>query len=222
MIEAPIPSDATVSTTPASKPILWPKPREDMLIHGLIAEEVDGSLRITDLGRQMLEAHRRDEMYLQDHLSCHSLRWTWAGATVTHCGSCCPPPPLAPGTLAKIAHLLEAAGHTPATQLMHWRLRLFCGHVIDYSTNPDRRDVSQTSGYDCPVCGATGRIAVAVQPVGVEPNPKASDLPVSAPRGSAKGQARRTRGQELEEDNRRLRAEVEALRERLSRASPAE
>jgi len=43
------------------------------------------------------------------HAYCHTSRWTVGGSLTTHCGKCCPPPPMSPEQTAKIAALLHHA-----------------------------------------------------------------------------------------------------------------
>jgi len=43
------------------------------------------------------------------HGDCHTHRWTVGGSLTTHCGKCCPPPPMSPDQTARIATLLHNA-----------------------------------------------------------------------------------------------------------------
>ena len=43
------------------------------------------------------------------HADCHTHRWTMGGTLTTHCGKCCPPPPMSPEQTARIATLLHYA-----------------------------------------------------------------------------------------------------------------
>lgn len=43
------------------------------------------------------------------HADCHAHRWTVGGSLKTHCGKCCPPPPMSPEQTARIATLLHHA-----------------------------------------------------------------------------------------------------------------
>jgi hypothetical protein len=43
------------------------------------------------------------------HADCHTHRWTVGGSLTTHCGKCCPPPPMSPEQTARIAALLHHA-----------------------------------------------------------------------------------------------------------------
>src|SRR6267378_5406389 len=43
------------------------------------------------------------------HADCDAHRWTVGGSLTTHCGKCCPPPPMSPEQTARIATLLHQA-----------------------------------------------------------------------------------------------------------------
>jgi hypothetical protein len=43
------------------------------------------------------------------HADCNAHRWTVGGSLTTHCGKCCPPPPMSPDQTARIATLLHHA-----------------------------------------------------------------------------------------------------------------
>ncbi len=43
------------------------------------------------------------------HADCNAHRWTVGGSLTTHCGKCCPPPPMSPEQTARIATLLHHA-----------------------------------------------------------------------------------------------------------------
>ena len=45
------------------------------------------------------------------HADCNAHRWTVGGSLTTHCGKCCPPPPMSPEQTARIAALLHHALH---------------------------------------------------------------------------------------------------------------
>jgi hypothetical protein len=82
---------------------------EGLLTTGCVKQAPNG-LVITDRGRGVLADRREDEAFLARHRDCHTHRHGVAGGPL-HCGRCCPPPPLSPEVLAKIAVLLRP---TPA------------------------------------------------------------------------------------------------------------
>lgn len=62
-------------------------------------------------------------------------------------------PPLSQETLQRVAALLSHK--TPASELVEWRLRLFCGHVITRTSHHTHTTVHSAfmGGIKCPECG---------------------------------------------------------------------
>lgn len=50
-----------------------------------------------------------EQLFNLRHADCHAHRWTVEGSLTTHCGKCCPPPPMSPEQTARIAALLYHA-----------------------------------------------------------------------------------------------------------------
>ena len=44
--------------------------------------------------------------FLARHAGCGAMLWSIAGEEIAHCSRCCPPPPLAPSTMSKIANII--------------------------------------------------------------------------------------------------------------------
>jgi hypothetical protein len=44
--------------------------------------------------------------FLARHAGCGAMRWSIADEEIIHCSRCCPPPPLAPSTISKIAKII--------------------------------------------------------------------------------------------------------------------
>lgn len=84
---------------------LYARMVEQLLAAGCV-EQTPSGLAITDRGRSALVDRREDEAFLVGHRDCHAIRHGVAGGPV-HCGHCCPPPPLSPEVLAKLAILLR-------------------------------------------------------------------------------------------------------------------
>lgn len=78
----------------------------EVLLTAGCVNQVSNGLVITDRGRGVLADRREDEAFLTRHRDCHAHRHGVAGGPV-HCGHCCPPPPLSPEVLAKVAVLLR-------------------------------------------------------------------------------------------------------------------
>lgn len=108
-----------------------------------------GAMNFTDEERARYEAE--GARYMLDHPDCQSHRHTVAGYLNLHCGKCCPPP-LSPEQRQKIGQLLSIRTH-PA-QLMRWRLRLYCGHVVELDLTLDRslhaQDAAFSGSMSCP------------------------------------------------------------------------
>jgi hypothetical protein len=50
-----------------------------------------------------------EQLFNLRHADCSAHRWTVEGSLTTHCGKCCPPPPMSPEQTARIAALLYHA-----------------------------------------------------------------------------------------------------------------
>lgn len=50
-----------------------------------------------------------EQLFKERHADCQAHRWTVEGSLTTHCGKCCPPPPMSPEQTARIATLLYYA-----------------------------------------------------------------------------------------------------------------
>lgn len=112
-------------------------------------------------------------------------------------------PPLTPEQRDKIALILGV--RTPDHELMRWRLRLCCGHIVEITQHQDHQ---QPSGSRiCPECGLAPAAVVAYEPLGrvaEPPNQQQLDAP---PRSrSARRAADQKRTAELEQEVRPLRA----------------
>lgn len=121
-------------------------------------------------------------------------------------------PPLTGDVLEKVATLLLQP--TPDSQITHWRLRLFCGHIIQA-----RRHYTMTRPTDhgcgsqrCPECGMDPAAIVAYEPLGLA-------VPTAAP-AAPRPRARSSLSKaELQAENARLREELRRVRAQLPEAS---
>lgn len=89
-----------------------------------------------------------------------------------------PPAPVA-ANIARVRQMLLDMPPTPPHMLMRWRLRLYCGHVVERKAHRDHHTVERafSLGRACPECGLDPAIIVAGPPLG-----PAGELPkVSAP-----------------------------------------
>lgn len=82
-------------------------------------------------------------------------------------------PPMSAETAEKIVRLLSV--RTPPCELMRWRLRLYCGHVVERTAHIEHRSVHAAfmGGRACEECGFDPATIVAARALGaVEPPPK--------------------------------------------------
>ena len=80
-------------------------------------------------------------------------------------------PPMSAETAERVARLLSV--RTPPHQLMRWRLRLYCGHVVERSAHIEHRTVHAafTVGCACEQCGLDPATIVAARPLGPMESP---------------------------------------------------
>jgi hypothetical protein len=74
-------------------------------------------MHMTDAERPFWDAE--DERFRLAHPVCRSMHWTVAPGGPEHCASCCPPPPMSPETLERVARLLRPVlleANAPATK----------------------------------------------------------------------------------------------------------
>ncbi|MBK6870721.1 MAG: hypothetical protein IPG94_04785 [Kineosporiaceae bacterium] len=64
-----------------------------------------GTMHLTDDERVRYEGE--DARYKAAHGTCRAHRWSIEGSLMTHCGRCCPPPPLSPAQIDRLRVLLR-------------------------------------------------------------------------------------------------------------------
>lgn len=72
-------------------------------------------------------------------------------------------PPLSPGQVDRIAAILFGST-TDRRDLMTWRLRLICGHVVERTAHAAHTTIAGAFGgsvYSCPECGLSPSVIVA-------------------------------------------------------------
>lgn len=112
---------------------------------------------------QRAEYDRADVLFRDRHGDCRSHRWSLSGHRATHCGYCCPPPPLSDRQIEQIAQILSSA-RVRTQDLDAWDLTLTCEHVVRRTQHRDH-DRYTPAVTDCPACG-TRRGVVIAQRVG--------------------------------------------------------
>lgn len=90
-------------------------------------------------------------------------------------------PPLPKETLRRVAVLMSH--ETPPSDLVEWRLRLFCGHEIARTSHHTHTAVQSAfmGGIACPECGLDPATLIAAQAVRrLEPDPAPMQRPTPA------------------------------------------
>ena len=122
-------------------------------------------LKMTAEERDASEAAEAD--FKRHHAECHAIRWSVAGSRKTHCGFCCPPPPLGERQLEAIVSILATAGHPDPAALDTWRLTLTCDHVNEKTQHSPHTYWSASTTH-CPTCSQTRGIVTSEK---LPPNP---------------------------------------------------
>ncbi|MEU8483676.1 hypothetical protein [Streptomyces sp. NPDC048641] len=103
---------------------------------------------------EKLEYEEANQKFRERHTDCRAARWTVSGSRVMHCCFCCPPPPMGPKQVEKLARLLASwpSREERKTDLDSWDLTLRCDHVVPYIQH---REITRVSArvVDCPECG---------------------------------------------------------------------
>lgn len=127
-----------------------------------------GTINLSDAERVRYEAEQ--DRFKVAHALCRSHRHSVSGSLTTHCGKCCPAPPLSPSEMERIRALLTP---TPPYELMVWRLRLYCGHTVERSAHRSHLTVhSAFSGsVRCTECGCDPAAVIDARAIGLIAEP---------------------------------------------------
>ncbi|GAB3474551.1 hypothetical protein [Nocardiopsis coralliicola] len=171
--------------------------------------ESKATMHFTDEERVRYEAEQA--RFKQHHGECHTMRHSVSGSLTTHCGRCCPRPPMSPSQIEKIAGL--PGRPTPPHELMKWRLRLYCGHVVEKAAHYTHKTLQAafTGSTSCPECSLDPATIVDGEAIGLKEEPPSS-IRAGAPAAETKRPRKPTKA-ELEARVRELEAEVQQLRE---------
>lgn len=131
--------------------------------------ESKGTMNFSDAERARYDAE--EDLFKKAHPSCGSHRHSVSGSLTTHCGKCCPPPPLSPAQLDQLSTLLRAP--TPDHELMMWRLRLYCGHTVERRAHASHKTVHAafTGSTECAECGCEPAIIIDARAIGLVASP---------------------------------------------------
>ncbi|GAB3971027.1 hypothetical protein GCM10029978_045440 [Actinoallomurus acanthiterrae] len=118
-------------------------------------------------------------------------------------------PPFKPEQIAKLRAIFQATAQQSETELMRWRLRLYCGHVVEQTAHRSHKTIHQafTGSSRCPECSLSPAMIIAAKPLGT-----AGTAPVATSTPRTEDRPRRRTRKELEARIVELEAENEALR----------
>jgi hypothetical protein len=173
--------------------------------------EFKGAMYFTDQERARYDAE--DARLRKAHPDCQSGRHSVSGSLTTHCFKCCPMPPLSPRQREKIGRILSGPG--PPHEQMRWRLRLYCGHVVEKRSHFKNTTLhSAFMGHtSCDQCGLDPSTIVDGEAIGLVAEPPEPETAARrAPVRGASGPQKPTRAK-LEAKVRELEAEIGRLRD---------
>lgn len=167
--------------------------------------EFRGTMYMSEEERARYDAE--EARFKEMHGECHAMRHSVSGSLTTHCGKCCPPPPPSPGQIDQLRRLLFS-NPTQPHELMRWRLRLYCGHIVEKTAHYTHKTVHAafTGSTSCAECGLAPATIVDAEPIGLAGDPPAT------PRNAPSPPVRKPTRAQLEARVRDLEAEIEELR----------
>ncbi|WP_223735566.1 hypothetical protein [Streptomyces purpurogeneiscleroticus] len=107
--------------------------------------------------------------------------------------------------VAKLTQSFKKADH----EIMRWRVRLYCGHIIETEAHYTYTDPIDAGGSSkqCPECGGAWQTIVAFEPIGLRGEPPEPTVPTPPPPPKKPTRAElERRVKTLEKENERLRA----------------
>lgn len=110
--------------------------------------------------QQRAEYEAADADYRERHPNCRSHRWSMERSRTTHCGLCCPPPPLTKDEIAAFSAFWASFRPKDPAELDTWQLTLTCDHVIE-KTQHHSNTYWSGSVDNCPDCQQTRGIVTA-------------------------------------------------------------
>ena len=138
--------------------------------------EFRGTMHLSGRERERYEAGA--SRFKAQHGLCRSHQHSVQGSLTTHCGKCCPMPPMSPAQRERIGAILRRP--TPAYELMVWRLRLFCGHTVERRAHRSHKTVHAafTGAVKCTECGRDPSTVIDARAIGLAaPSPHAPAVP---------------------------------------------
>jgi hypothetical protein len=110
---------------------------------------------------QRAEHDRTDALFRERHGDCRSHRWSLSGNRSTHCGYCCPPPPLSDSQAEQIARIFSSVT-VRKQDLDAWDLTLTCAHIVRHSAHRDN-DRYLARVVECASCGERRGVVIALR-----------------------------------------------------------
>lgn len=137
--------------------------------------------------------------------------WQWAREQAAKA------PPWSDETWRSINALVRGREPIPAHMLMRWRVRLYCGHIVELTRSIEDKNPFGLCFTDhrCPRHDNREQVIVAYEPLGRLAPPDASAAPRATRRETSAQRIKR-----LEAENVELRAEVERLSAASDRPEP--
>lgn len=131
--------------------------------------ESKGTMYFTDDERARYDAE--EAVFKAAHGACGSHRHSVSGSLTTHCGKCCPFPPLSPAQIGRLSTLMSTK--TPQHELMIWKLRLYCGHTVERQAHYSHRTVQAafTGSIKCAECGCDPATIIDARAKGLAERP---------------------------------------------------
>lgn len=106
------------------------------------------------------ERENVNRAFASRHPDCKSIRWSMSGSRTTHCGECCPPPPLGDQQIEAFARLLRSVLDINPVELDAWRLTLTCAHRVERAVHRTNRSWTSLTSH-CPECRQTRGIVTS-------------------------------------------------------------
>ncbi|WP_150206880.1 hypothetical protein [Streptomyces venezuelae] len=110
--------------------------------------------------------------------------------------------------VAKLMQLFKEADH----EIMRWRVRLHCGHIMEMEAHYTYADPLSAGSYGrrCSECGSDRQTVVAFEPLGLRGKPPEATKPLPPPLPAKKPTRAdlEQRVKSLEKENERLRAKL--------------
>lgn len=132
-----------------------------------------------------------------------------SGSRTTHCGYCCPPPPLSEQQIADISRIMSGWDKPDPRELDAWELLLTCDHSVQHQLHKSNTYWSR-SVLDCPTCGEARGVVEAAR------------LPAPDDKAIEKEERRQKTLKEAERELAKLRREAKTVERRINALADAD